>query len=1120
MRLRLFWLSCVTLLVASTSSPGFAQTTRNVPAQYTTIASAISAASSGDTILVNGSSATFHEHVDFGGKKLTLQAATTGGVTLNGDGAGPVITISGSTAEGSQVIGFNITNAGKPQSTGGAQGAVVVTGASVTLQYNTFTANYCAAIAVSSANPQILNNTITGTLNTGCAAGEGEGSAVVISGYSTSSTLFEAALIQGNTISSNVKSLAYSTDNGGGGGLNITGANKVWIYSNRLMNNTSTGYGGAMYMASTPYLNFVGNLVVGNAGDSGGLDIVVPGISVGPTAGVIANNTIGYNTANSSNAGSDVYLAGNLAQYQFVNNILVATTSKAALNCGKTYASQTVTPLVIDHNDLYSTGSGAAVGGDCTAPGTKDGNLATNPQFVSVSSTTIANGTADFHVQTGSATIDAGNNSVIPMLATDFDGMARLYDATGKGYAVIDMGVYEKGAPASCSGTACSVLTPTSLLLTPSNYSPAAGTAITLTAAFQNAALPDSGTVTFSEDEAAVGTGSISGGVATFLTGKLTQGTHLFRADYAGDTQFAPASSIYIVILVGAPSAATTLTLLNSSKNPSVYGDTVTFTATVTASDGTVPTGTVYFTDGAASLGQKGLDANGQAAVSSSTLKVGSHSLVAAFASSNSLPGSAGDLTQVVTAAPLLTSTVALVNLPATADAGSKLALTAVVSTSGTVAPTGTVSFTDGSTTLGSGAVSALSASSGQAVLSTPALTAGEHHFGCSYSGDSVYDKSSCAVGEVNAQAVSSTLTLTASSLTPYALTPFTVTVHLVAGSNPVSGAVTLSYNGTQQTVTTNASGDAVVTLTLPAGEQSISGVAAASSIYTQSNTASTTVNVQRNQVSGTLLASPVTSYQGQTVSFTVTLADQTGTVSPAGSVVLLEGATTVGSANLPAAVLGQTVATVTIPVTGLSVGDHTITAVYQPDNNSVAGNIAPLTVTVLASSFTITPDPGSITIQTQHHKSMLVKVTSVGAFSGTVQLGCVTPLPQVLACTFAQPTLTLSAGATVESSLNLETSAIANFYAANQQKQERLTALAASGLLAAALCFRRRRALRNLALTGLLMAGVLGVSGCSGKWPDHTPPGTYTITVQGYGTQPGVGNTTKTAQFQLVVTP
>ena len=92
---------------------------------------------------------------------------------------------------------------------------------------------------------------------------------------------------------------------------------------------------------------------------------------------------------------------------------------------------------------------------------------------------------------------------------------------------------------------------------------------------------------------------------------------------------------------------------VSSSLNPANVGESVTFTADVSASSG-VPDGSVTFKDGASTLGTVALDGNGQASFSTSSLSGGTHSITAVYigsqSSSSNFDGSTSPvLTQVVT---------------------------------------------------------------------------------------------------------------------------------------------------------------------------------------------------------------------------------------------------------------------------------------------------------------------------------------------------------------------------------------------------------------------------------------------------------------------------------------
>ncbi len=86
---------------------------------------------------------------------------------------------------------------------------------------------------------------------------------------------------------------------------------------------------------------------------------------------------------------------------------------------------------------------------------------------------------------------------------------------------------------------------------------------------------------------------------------------------------------------------------LISSRNPSSFGQAVTFTATVSGAGGT-PSGTVTFDDGGIAIGTATLSA-GVAAFTTSTLKTGTHTLTAVYGANGTFgSGASPTLTQTV----------------------------------------------------------------------------------------------------------------------------------------------------------------------------------------------------------------------------------------------------------------------------------------------------------------------------------------------------------------------------------------------------------------------------------------------------------------------------------------
>jgi hypothetical protein len=193
-----------------------------------------------------------------------------------------------------------------------------------------------------------------------------------------------------------------------------------------------------------------------------------------------------------------------------------------------------------------------------------------------------------------------------------------------------------------------------------------------------------------------------------------------------------------------------TSTAVSSSPASPVVGATVTLTATVTqASGSTAPTGTVTFTiDG--TVGST-ITIQSNVATTATTFSTGgTHTVVASYSGDANYFASTSAADTITVAVPVTAATTTT-SLPAglTVSLGSSITLTATVqsATAGTLA--GTVTFTNGSATLGSAPINPGASGTGTATLSvssaTPALgfTAGTDTITASYSGSSSYAASS-----------------------------------------------------------------------------------------------------------------------------------------------------------------------------------------------------------------------------------------------------------------------------------------------------------------------------------------------------------------------------------------
>jgi hypothetical protein len=122
-------------------------------------------------------------------------------------------------------------------------------------------------------------------------------------------------------------------------------------------------------------------------------------------------------------------------------------------------------------------------------------------------------------------------------------------------------------------------------------------------------------------------------------------GTHPITATYSGDADNATSTSIPLIEYVG---LALTKTVLTTSGSPSHVGQTVTFTAAVTWTYGTVPNGElVTFFDGTTTIGT-GTTAGGMATFSTASLTAKTHTIKATYAGDATFKASSGKVTQVV----------------------------------------------------------------------------------------------------------------------------------------------------------------------------------------------------------------------------------------------------------------------------------------------------------------------------------------------------------------------------------------------------------------------------------------------------------------------------------------
>jgi hypothetical protein len=408
------------------------------------------------------------------------------------------------------------------------------------------------------------------------------------------------------------------------------------------------------------------------------------------------------------------------------------------------------------------------------------------------------------------------------------------------------------------------------------------------------------GTVTFLDGTAVIGTGALSAGqqagtaLAQFQTTTLAVGTHSITATYAGDANVKASASAPQTVTIG---KATSTTLLAVSAASITAAQSETLTAKVTGLLSPAITGTVTFFDGTTSLGSGNLTVaagTGTASLTVPTLAVGAHSITASYSGDTNYTASISPA-QTVTVTQITSATRLAISAPSI-NAGQSETLTATVAGAASPVLSGVVTFFDGTTSIGTHTVTATSGG-GTAALTVTTLAAGTHSITAHYGGDTNYTAS-----------VSSAQTVTVSG------TPQTITFPAIP--NHVFGDAPFALNAT-------ASSELAVSYSVLSGPATLSG-------STVTLTGTGTVTIQATQAGNTIYAAATPVSRSFIVTAPVpTLASISPTIGIVGS-----GATTLtligtnftstdtvqlNGAAIPSTLVSATTLTATLPASFLA---------------------------------------------------------------------------------------------------------------------------------------------------------------------------------------------------------
>jgi RHS repeat-associated protein len=255
----------------------------------------------------------------------------------------------------------------------------------------------------------------------------------------------------------------------------------------------------------------------------------------------------------------------------------------------------------------------------------------------------------------------------------------------------------------SASGFSAQAL-PTTTALSASSTSPVVGTNVVLTAILSPSSA--TGTVTFKDGGTVVGTGTRSGGMATYTVSAITPGTHSYTASFGGDSSYNASTSSAVTVTTQNPPTVTTLSASNTT--PAV-GTSVTLTANVAPS---AATGTVTFLDGSTTLGTGALS-GGVATYTVSAITLGTHSYTASYGGNSSYSSSTSSALTVTGTCGANCTVSAMWSDNSPSSTGSNVNLSAVITSDHLYLndsppdspPSGTVAFFDGTSSLGTATV-------------------------------------------------------------------------------------------------------------------------------------------------------------------------------------------------------------------------------------------------------------------------------------------------------------------------------------------------------------------------------------------------------------------------------
>ena len=465
---------------------------------------------------------------------------------------------------------------------------------------------------------------------------------------------------------------------------------------------------------------------------------------------------------------------------------------------------------------------------------------------------------------------------------------------------------FAAAGPVSTNVTVAKAASTTTVSFSPTTVVAGQPTIVTAHVGFVSSIAP-TGTVQFFSGTQLLGTATLGTNGSASLTTTFAAGNQVVTAVYSGDANYAGSTSAPANTN---PGTVASTTVLQITPGTVAVGGSVALAVTVGPAGTPTPTGTVQIVSGTTVICTVALT-NGSTGCMYTPPTAGSFALTAnylgdgTFAASSSTPVTLV-VTGTVTTGRIATVTTLVATGPAATGGMTTLTATIVPATASSTVLSGTVSFYDGTTLLGTVPVTvATGGTNGTAALAVSLSTTVTHTITAVYSGDTMYagSTSTAITGITTVTKITPVLTLTVSptqGLSGSAVVLIAVVSGVTAGNAVPTGTVTfyaVSPAGTTNlgAATLGASGTGAAqavlsTVGIPAGATSVYAVYGGDGNF--SMVTSNVVSVGLQSFSLVFVPQSLTLFAGQTGNATIVVTGSAGFVgnvifgctAPAGS--------------------------------------------------------------------------------------------------------------------------------------------------------------------------------------------------------------------------------------------